>query len=716
MQNTLLRRRSLQTLSVAACCLALPVSAGALDSSKADAANRRVARIVGALSQATHDNTLSFTVLPQTQTYMDAWIEYNTLTCTPISSGSWTVNPAPTNGTTSTGILNAPLGGGLCPGVTFPFGALYYTWTSTDPKAQTDAFTGVWQSPDYVETDTISITLASAVVQSADVTQTTIPVVIAGPTGSTGSLSLAIKGATQTYTATYNNGAAVGPGTYNVTINRPAIAQDEYSTIQATWNASTPPVTSTYTINPTWDVRGLVQNTVYIKVYESACSGSATSGYWTFDRSTCTFTATDVKPTFASQTYLNGTGETADGTLVHANTNNACKKHYPKGATAQNTFYTISSVTGTCGALADTDVAVYPNPKTGSTYSCGDQLLYVATKTNANVGSPNDVEDYCPICRTHSAGTQDHVDNYYDKGTCTAASLPNYWEANLGTAGGVVQVSASTEGEVSSATSQASYHDNTYSVRVRPASGSLSLSIEGNGHQNSVKLPPEVVQIQHIQRHQDRLIVVGDVGASISRVMVVGLQGGALEDEFNAISPAVSPDGRWVAFVKFYPPHGAQGTDDHRMIYDVTQSAADNRPNRDSADRINVGAQVYPGSGNTEDDNVGVADDRAHRSASLLFWSPDSQRLAFADQSSSLQFVAVRIGSDAAGVKAGASGMLLEGTAICAPPLSRKSCEAYLDHAEFDATGVRASFSGVGRRASVHRELQISYADLAPLK
>src|ERR1019366_7666481 len=89
---------------------------------------------------------------------------------------------------------------------------------------------------------------------------------------------------------------------------------------------------------------------------------------------------------------------------------------------------------------------------------------------------------------------------------------------------------------------------------------------------------PEVSDVQEIGRYQDRIIVVGDIGAWVSRVVIVSGDTGAATDSFDAFKPAVSPDRRFIAFVKFYPPHGATGTEDHHMLYDMTKSALANRP------------------------------------------------------------------------------------------------------------------------------------------
>jgi hypothetical protein len=706
----------LRFLLIFACTLTMSITAAAFPAEKPANTNGRAGRIAVASHQTEPQNALSYTVLPQTQILVDAWVEYNPSNCTLISSGSWTVNTPPTNGTTTTGLLNGYLGNGDCPGVLFPFAAIYYTWTSTDPKAATDSFAATWTSPDYMESDSVSITLATVTVQSADLVKNSIPVVIMGPTGATGSLSLAIQGANNTFTANY--GTAVGPGSYTVTLTRPDIVQDVYSTIEATWNASTPPVTSTFTINPVWNVRGIVQNTVYIKVYETACSGSPTSGYWTFNSNSCAFTATDLKPMFASQTHLNGSGLTAGGMLVHANVRNLCKKHYPAGANSVTTFYTISSVTGSClNVMADTNVAVYPNPVNGGTYSCDDQLLYVAKKTNANAGSLRDVEDYCPACKTHSAGTSDHVDNYYDRNSCTAGSLPNYWEADLGSGGQEIQIPVAGGSETESAGQQASYHDSEITVQSKKVNDGLVLSIESKDRHSDVKLPPEVFDVQEIERYQDRIIVIGDIGASVSRVMIISGATGAATDSFDAFNPAVSPDGRFIAFVKFYPPHSATGTEDHHMLYDMTKSGVANRPAGVGLDnRFDVGLNVYPGNGNKENDNLGVPDGLSHQSPSLIFWSPDSAKLAFADQTQLLKLVLVKVAGADAGAAPSAVTMTIDGTSVCAAPLAGNPCEAYLDQVKFGDNGLRAFFSGVGTRGSIHRELQVSYAEFVASK
>jgi WD40-like Beta Propeller Repeat len=701
------------------CTLAISITATASPTGQSAKVIGRIGQITAAFQQTNPQAALSLTVLPRTQTLMEAWVEYNRSLCTEVSSGNWTVNTPPTKGATATGTINGHLDNGDCPDAVFSFGAIYYTWTSANPEAKTDSFGATWTSPNFSHSDTVGIKLAEVEVNSADLVENKIQVMITGPTKATGSLSLAIKGTKNKFTAKYNNGTAVGPGSYTVTLIRPQMVQDKYSTIEATWNASAPPVTSTFTINPAWNVRGIVQNTVYIKVYEAACKGTPKTGYWTFDPTKCVFTATNFKPMFASQTHLNGSGLTAGGMLIHANVENKCRKRYPAGANSSNTFYTISSVTGSCqNAMEDTNVAAYPNPASGGTYSCGDQLLYAATNTNTNAGSLRDVEDYCPACSKHASGTSDHVDNYYDKNSCTGSSLPNYWEADLGSAGQQIQVPVAGVGETEFTGRQAFYRDGEIAVQPKEVNDGLMLSIETKDRHSDVKLPPEVFGVQKIERYQDRIIVIGDIGASVSRVMVISVDTGVVTDSFDAFYPAVSPDGRFIAFIKFYPPHGATGTEDHLMLYDMTKGVVTNRPTGVRRDnRIDVGQNVYPGNGNKENDNVGVPDRLSHQSPGLTFWSPDSRKLAFIDQTQEvLRLVLVRVAGADAGAAPGALTMIIDGTSVCAAPLPEKPCQAYLDHVKFGDNGLRAFFSGVGTQGSIRRELDVSYADFMPLK
>ena len=279
----------------------------------------------------------------------------------------------------------------------------------------------------------------------------------------------------------------------------------------------------------------------------------------------------------------------------------------------------------------------------------------------------------------------------------------------------MIQIPVAVGIQTESAGQQGSYRDREITVQSRKVNDALVLSIASNGRQMDVELPPEVAVVQQIDRYRDRLIVIGEIGASVSRVIIVRVDTGVASDSFEAFDPVVSPDRRFIAFVKFYPPHSATGTEEHHMLYDMTKSGKANRPAAVGLDDLfDVGLNVYPGHGNKEDDNIGVPERLAHNSPSLIFWSPNSTQLAFADQTiKSLQLVLVKIVGTAA---PSVFTMPLDHTSVCTAPLSGNPCQAYLDQVKFADNELHAFFSGVGTRGSIHRELQVKYADLVASK
>jgi len=150
-----------------------------------------------------------------------------------------------------------------------------------------------------------------------------------------------------------------------------------------------------------------------------------------YDPSTCTWSnALSMRKQFISQAALNGTG-TADVSghgLLHAY-GNQCT-NFPTGASKANSFYAVTTVTGTCGTvMTGKDVATYPNPKAkGSKWNCGDHLL-VVDSSNKNVALDL-VEDYCPACAKFISGYTAHVDHYNISDACTLPSQAGNWAAD----------------------------------------------------------------------------------------------------------------------------------------------------------------------------------------------------------------------------------------------------------------------------------------------
>jgi hypothetical protein len=153
--------------------------------------------------------------------------------------------------------------------------------------------------------------------------------------------------------------------------------------------------------------------------------------------------------------------------------------------------------------------------------------------------------------------------------------------------------------------------------------------------QKSLALPLEMAQVDEIRRVTgDKLLVRGMVNGSGSEVVVVDLKTATQTDKFVCYHPSVSPNGEFVAFVKFYPAHFAEGTADHYMLYELGKKPEDNRPKDvPSSDWQNVGRPMYPiGVGNRVADNIERLEGSQHQSSSGFFWNSNGTQLMFADR------------------------------------------------------------------------------------
>jgi len=106
-------------------------------------------------------DTLHYGVQFGVRTFLSAWTEYNPSTCQDIDQGAWTDVTLPKHGDYSTDTIMSTLNNGDCPGVQFPFAAIYYTW-SKDKQATKDKFSATWNSIDYSEPETFTFDLGSA--------------------------------------------------------------------------------------------------------------------------------------------------------------------------------------------------------------------------------------------------------------------------------------------------------------------------------------------------------------------------------------------------------------------------------------------------------------------------------------------------------------------------------------------------------------------------
>lgn len=199
-----------------------------------------------------------------------------------------------------------------------------------------------------------------------------------------------------------------------------------------------------------------------------------------------------------------------------------------------------------------------------------------------------------------------------------------------------------------------SYKDESVQVTliVGKEQNSLAIRTVATGKDTSIELPYEMAQVDEISRViGDKLAVLGMVNGSGSEVVIIDLKTVKLIDRFACYSPAISSSGRYIAFIKIYPAHFAEGIEDHYMLYSLDLSPAENRPQGVGADNwLIAGRCLYPmNCKNEPGDNNGIPERSAHLSRSSFFWNPVKEEFFFADQVDSggpITLVLVSIGAN----------------------------------------------------------------------
>jgi hypothetical protein len=147
-------------------------------------------------------------------------------------------------------------------------------------------------------------------------------------------------------------------------------------------------------------------------------------------------------------------------------------------------------------------------------------------------------------------------------------------------------------------------------------------------------LPSSISGIAEVCPLSDgRLVVFGDYGGTA--VYIAERTKPSVVDSFAAYHPVISPDQRWIAYVKAYPLHGVEGSDEY-MIYDLTKTPAQNRPDGDANNSTDVGRVVFPpGHENFPGSNTQLPEDQRHLGGNRLYWSSDSRAILFEDRTAS---------------------------------------------------------------------------------
>ena len=249
------------------------------------------------------------------------------------------------------------------------------------------------------------VTVLNVTVQSADITQDNITVVLSGPAGTTGSLIVKATGSNgQTPVDPVGNGT-YGPGTYTFSFNPNFIPIGEYTTVTAIWTVSGTNVTGTLAYH--FKVLGTYVQTQYNSPAESTCSGSATPvTVWTAP--SCASAPGSMLSGFTFR-LTNPKGGTGSGHSISYN-----DVHYEAYCTTPSTtdFRRNFTITGTLGPLNNSTVAANDQSEL---YAAGTRVYIIGEGVKT-------VTDRC------GNGCVDitHLDNYTTNTACSGVpSLPN---------------------------------------------------------------------------------------------------------------------------------------------------------------------------------------------------------------------------------------------------------------------------------------------------
>ena len=174
---------------------------------------------------------------------------------------------------------------------------------------------------------------------------------------------------------------------------------------------------------------------------------------------------------------------------------------------------------------------------------------------------------------------------------------------------------------------------------ANPPLPDVSATVDGNGHAvlylgqgtTGIPLRGSIEQIAEVCPLSNGLLAVfGDYGGT--EVFIVDPAKKALVDSFDAYHPVISPNQRWIAFVKMYPLHGVEGSDQY-MLYDLAKSASENRPDGNAKDTTDVGRVIFPpGHENFPGSNTNLPKSQQHLGGTRIHWAPDSRAIAFEDR------------------------------------------------------------------------------------
>ncbi|MGA3094865.1 MAG: hypothetical protein ABSF25_00290 [Bryobacteraceae bacterium] len=172
------------------------------------------------------------------------------------------------------------------------------------------------------------------------------------------------------------------------------------------------------------------------------------------------------------------------------------------------------------------------------------------------------------------------------------------------------------------------------SAAIDPSDEHVVLRIGRGNSASAVALPGYwIAEISEVCPLSDgRLVVFANFGGT--DVTIVDVAKAAVVDHFDPAS--MSPDERWIVYVKFWPLHGSEGSEEY-LLYDLTESPVRNRADtREGANSTDPGRLIFPpGHENFPGSNINLPKDQQHFGGRRLYWAADSRAVLLEDRAAS---------------------------------------------------------------------------------
>lgn len=179
-----------------------------------------------------------------------------------------------------------------------------------------------------------------------------------------------------------------------------------------------------------------------------------------------------------------------------------------------------------------------------------------------------------------------------------------------------------------------------YRVEVVKKGKRIDVLVSKLAVQLRLQIPDEVAQIHRVRVGSDRVIVSGWMNGSLATcVSAFDLKSGGMVDKFWGYAPSISPDSRFIAFVKFFPSHGVERWEDQYRLYDLLKSPQENRlklsldsESTEGSHQVEVGQALYPLKPKEVNRRwYDIRDGDQHQRAAGFGWSKNSREVAILD-------------------------------------------------------------------------------------